>query len=197
MSPLALPTRVLLLTALATGILTVHASPVPPDPALAGARVSSCPSAETPGNPSAQPPNVVITFKNECGDNVPLAVDVAATESEQESGLMNVSDLPEDQGELFAFQNIAGGSEVGVGFWMEDTPIPLSIAFIGPDGYIHEIQDMQAETTNVHLPRSPYLYAVETNLGWFSRHSILPGDRVDLSQAASQLGAAVSATPAP
>jgi uncharacterized protein len=196
MSPLAWSRRALLLAALITGLFGLIGSPTHSRPALAGARVSSCPSAEAPGDPSVQPPDVLITFMNECGESVPLAVDVAATESEQESGLMNVSNLPEDQGELFAFQNIAGGSEVGVGFWMEDTPIPLSIAFIGADGDIHEIQEMAAETTNVHMPRAPYLYAVEANQGWFERHSILPGNRVDLSQAASQV-AAVSPTAAP
>jgi uncharacterized membrane protein (UPF0127 family) len=140
---------------------------------------------------------VIINFTSECGDQVPLAVEVAATETQQETGLMNVTALPDDQGELFAFQNLAGGNEVGVGFWMEDTPIPLSIAFIGSDGAIHEIQDMQAETTNIHLPRSPYLYAVEANQGWFARHSILPGNHVDLSQAMSQLGSSTNLFPAP
>lgn len=105
---------------------------------------------------------------------------------------MEVSDLPPDQGELFAFQNLAGGSEVVVGFWMEDTLIPLSIAFIGANDEVHEIQDMQAESTNIHLPRAPYLYAVEANLGWFTRHEIIPGATVDLSPAVAQLGASTA-----
>jgi uncharacterized membrane protein (UPF0127 family) len=123
---------------------------------------------------------------------VPLAVAIAATESEQERGLMDVSTLPADQGELFVFRNYGGGGEVQVGFWMEDTPIPLSIAFIGVDETVHEVQDMQAETTDVHVPRLPYLYAVEANLGWFERHKIIPGSVVNLSPALAQLSAQAS-----
>lgn len=126
---------------------------------------------------------VLITFSDQCGQPVPLAVDLAADEARQEQGLMNVAILPPDQGELFIFNNLAGGAQVQVGFWMEDTLIPLSIAFIGADGTVHEIDDMQAETTDIHTPTQPYLYAVEANLGWFAQHNIVPGSSVDLSAA--------------
>lgn len=172
----------------------------PAEPAQAAGRVSACPSQSSAGNPSVPPSYVTITFVNECGENVPLAVDVASTEAEQESGLMNITNLPPDQGELFAFQNLGRGGEVVIGFWMKDTPIPLSIAFIGADSEVHEIQDMQAETTNVHLPRAPYLYAVEANLNWFAQHSIIPGSSVDLSAATAQMsstGAQPQATTSP
>lgn len=173
----------LLFAASVAGLALSRAAVQPVANAESVGRVAACPSRISPGNPDVQPPNVKIIFTNECGENVPLSVDVASTESEQESGLMNVRDLPADEGELFAFQNLAGGGQVIVSFWMEDTPIPLSIAFIGADNEVQEIQDMQAETTNLHTPRAPYLYAVEANLNWFAEHNIIPGDSVDLSAA--------------
>jgi len=148
---------------------------------------AACPSLAPPSDVTATAPYVQLTFVNECGETVPLLVDIAATAQDQERGLMEVGNLPADEGELFAFQNLAGGNEVVVGFWMEDTPIPLSIAFIARNGTVNEIQDMQAETTNIHLPRAPYLYAIEANLGWFAQHQIISGSTVDLSPALAQM----------
>ncbi|HTE84364.1 MAG TPA: DUF192 domain-containing protein [Dehalococcoidia bacterium] len=188
-----IPPSLRLLAVLATSLALSQIPTSRPSPvAAANETVAACPSLTPPGDPSVPPPYVKITFVNECGEPVSLAVDIAATAADQERGLMEVSDLPPDQGELFAFQNLAGGSEVVVGFWMEDTLIPLSIAFIGANDEVHEIQDMQAESTNIHLPRAPYLYAVEANLGWFTRHEIIPGATVDLSPAVAQLGASTA-----
>jgi uncharacterized protein len=132
---------------------------------------------------NANPSYVRITFTNQCGQPVQLAVDVAADTQSEETGLMNVASLPADQGELFDLANVDNGSQIQLGFWMEDTLIPLSIAFIGSDETIHETQDMAANTTNLHVPSAPYLYAVEANQGWFASHEIVAGSKVDLSAA--------------
>jgi uncharacterized membrane protein (UPF0127 family) len=95
--------------------------------------------------------------------------------------------LPRDQGELFVFTNVNGGQEISLSFWMEDTPIALSVAFIGRDGSLHEIQDMAADSMTLHTPSLPYLYAVETNRGWFANHGVRAGSAVDLSPALSLL----------
>lgn len=100
---------------------------------------------------------------------------------------MNVSVLPPDQGDLFVFNNLGGGQEIRVGFWMKDTLIPLSIAFIGKNGLVNEVQDMQAETLDLHMPAQPFLYAVEANLGWFAKNGIVAGSPVDLSPALATL----------
>lgn len=129
------------------------------------------------------PRYALIAFINQCGDQALLAVNVETTSQQQEQGLMNVSVLPPDQGDLFVFNNLGGGQEIRVGFWMKDTLIPLSIAFIGKNGMVNEIQDMQAETLDLHMPAQPFLYAVEANLGWFANNGIVAGSPVDLSPA--------------
>jgi len=76
---------------------------------------------------------------------------------------------------------------VQIGFWMENTYIPLSIAFLAPDGTIQEIDDMQPQTTNLHTPKQMYEYAVEVNQGYFQDNGIQVGDRfaLNLSSATS------------
>jgi hypothetical protein len=74
---------------------------------------------------------------------------------------------------LFIFPQAAKHS-----FWMKDTLLPLSIAFIAADGTILNIDEMQANTTNSHSARGDALYALEMNKGWFLEHSIKPKDQV-------------------
>jgi uncharacterized membrane protein (UPF0127 family) len=142
-----------------------------------------CATASSQGTLDADPTYVRLTFTNQCGQPVQLAVDIAADIPSQERGLMNVQHLPADQGELFDMANMNSGTEVQESFWMEDTLIPLSIAFVGRDATVHEIQDMAASTTDLHTPSQPYLYAVEANRGWFASHQIMAGSRVDLTSA--------------
>ena len=68
-------------------------------------------------------------------------------------------------------------------FWMRDTLIPLSIAWISADGTLLQTDDMQANTDTLHwLQRPPYhyRYAIEVNLGYYARHNIAVGDHVEL-----------------
>ena len=57
-------------------------------------------------------------------------------------------------------------------FWMKDTPLPLSIAFIAGDGRILNITEMQANSTRTHSAHGDILYALEMNKGWFTEHAI-------------------------
>jgi uncharacterized membrane protein (UPF0127 family) len=68
------------------------------------------------------------------------------------------------------------------GFWMKDTLIPLSIAFIDAGGKIVGIQDMQPLDETLHHSPSPYRYAVEANQGWFAERGIAVGDSVTLPE---------------
>jgi hypothetical protein len=63
-------------------------------------------------------------------------------------------------------------------FWMKNTLIPLSIAFMRADGTITDIDEMQAETTNNHCPANYGVYALEMSKGWFSSKGIKPGTRI-------------------
>jgi uncharacterized protein len=140
-----------------------------------------------------QPSQAVIWFTDSSGEPVNMTVAIAATPQQQERGLMDVAALPEDRGELFDFTNVTGGRETLEAFWMCHTLIPLSVAFIGKDQTVHEIQDMRALTLDSHMPRAPYLYAVEANLGWFALHNVTAGSRVDLSAVLNPM----SQTPGP
>jgi uncharacterized membrane protein (UPF0127 family) len=83
--------------------------------------------------------------------------------------------MPEDVGMLFVFPADTDGP-----FWMKDTLIPLSIAFIAADGTIVNVQDMQPQSTDLHSPGARYRYALEVNQGYFARAGVKPGDKVAL-----------------
>jgi uncharacterized protein len=107
-----------------------------------------------------------------------LYVDLADTPAERRRGLMGVESLPDDQGMAFLFEEPTEAT-----FWMKDTLIPLSIAFVGEDGAIVGIRDMQpcdAEPCPSYGVDRPFVLAIEANLGWFADHGIGPGDRADL-----------------
>jgi uncharacterized membrane protein (UPF0127 family) len=163
----------------------LHATPAVQAGSQQGPTCSQQPAVIQPAAPQGY---AVIDFTNACGQQVPLVVDVATNSSEWQTGLMGVTNLPPDQGELFDFAAANAGREIQFGFWMEDTPTNLSVAFVGSNGQIHEIDDMQAETTDVHMPAQPYLYAIEANQGWFADNDILPGSQVDLSAALALAG---------
>ena len=83
---------------------------------------------------------------------------------------MNRTNMPTNSGMLFVFEQKAGHC-----FWMNNTKIPLSIAFIADDGRIVNIEEMQAQTTNNHCPTAAVRYALEMNKQWFSERVIVPG----------------------
>jgi uncharacterized membrane protein (UPF0127 family) len=107
------------------------------------------------------------------GGRVSLEAEIAKTETERETGLMFRTELPDGTGMLFIFET----DEV-LSFWMKDTLIPLSIAFINYDGILLEIKDMYPrDLSSVHSSRS-VRYALEVPQGWFSRAGVKAGDRI-------------------
>ncbi len=126
----------------------------------------------TPGQTALTSVPAIIT--NGGGESVPMTLELARTSKEQEIGLMNRSSVPDGSGMLFVFQQMGV-----VGFWMKDTRLPLSIAFIDVGGKILDIQDMQAMSEVTHAPSQPYLYALEVGQGWFARKGIKPGDSLN------------------
>ena len=99
-----------------------------------------------------------------------IQAELADTPKVREVGLMNRTSMPTNSGMLFIFEQKAGHC-----FWMNNTKIPLSIAFIADDGKIINIEEMQAETTNNHCPKVAIRYALEMNKQWFSERVINPG----------------------
>ena len=109
------------------------------------------------------------------GGSVPVEVELARTETEHSAGLMYRTELKDGKGMLFIFDR----DEVRT-FWMKNTLIPLSIAYISYDGIIIDIRDMYPNNTSpVHSSRS-VRYALEVPQGWFSRAGIRVGDKVDI-----------------
>ena len=104
-------------------------------------------------------------------------VEVAKTPEERSYGLMGRKNLGKDEGMLFIFE-----TEDRHGFWMKNTFIPLSIAFIDKNGKIVSITDMKPLTLDSHVPPQPILYALEMNKGWFSSRGIKVGDEIRFSK---------------
>ena len=106
----------------------------------------------------------------------PLTVELATTPAGRGCGLSRRQELPENQGMLFIFSDLRPRS-----FWMKDTVIPLSIAYLDDTGQIFSIQDMVPLQTNKQYPSSqPAAYALEVNQGWFRSHGIEVGDIVKM-----------------
>jgi uncharacterized membrane protein (UPF0127 family) len=109
-----------------------------------------------------------------------LRVQLAEDEDQREIGLMGRESLPDDAGMLFVFEE-----EIQGAFWMKDTLIPLSIAYIDADGVIVDMHDMQpceADPCDVYPSDAPYVQALEVNLGAFEDMGIAEGDTVRLTE---------------
>lgn len=164
--------------------------------------------------PDAAPARLpTVTFTTAAGMPVPLAVEVADDDAERTCGLMHRTELPAEQGMVFLFAQDAQG-----GFWMRNTLIPLSIAYVSADGRVVDILEMkpvpapgntpyrlpdgrevpvgdgQAAPPGAqwvtYPPRGAYRYAIEANQGWFARHGIAVGDRVVMTAAEQDPNAA-------
>ena len=103
-----------------------------------------------------------------------VTAEVATTVATRAVGLMRRFSLRPDHGMLFVFD-----APQPLTFWMKNTYIPLSIAFIGADGRILNIEDMAPQTESAHTSRGPAMCALEMKKGWFAQFEITAGDRVD------------------
>ena len=106
--------------------------------------------------------------------NANLLVAVAKNKEEHRKGLMGVSSLPRNHGMLFVFPK-----EQKANFWMKNTTIPLSIAFIGKDNKIQEILNLNPLDETGVESKNQVLYALEVNQGWFLANNISVGDKID------------------
>ncbi len=116
-----------------------------------------------------------VTIINSLGERVPVRVEIADTPAETQRGLMGRTSLAEDAGMLFVFEQ-----EEQLSFWMKNTLIPLSVAFINGERLIVDIQDMQPLDETPHLSAEPARYALEVNQGFFEERGVMVGDRVEL-----------------
>ena len=102
-------------------------------------------------------------------------VELATTPEQRRRGLMFREQLGEREGMLFVFEE-----ERTVSFWMRDTPLPLSIAFIDARGVIVHVADMVPYSEAPVPSRYPVRYALEVNRGALERAGVEVGDLVEL-----------------
>ena len=102
-----------------------------------------------------------------------LDVEVATTPSQRARGLMGRTHLADGTGMLFVFEQADRHC-----FWMKDTPLPLSVAFLADDGAVVGIADMQPQTTELHCASKPVRFALEVKQGSFRDKGIRPGSPV-------------------
>jgi hypothetical protein len=104
-----------------------------------------------------------------------IRVEVARTEEEKSQGLMFRDKLGPDEGMLFIYER-----EDFLSFWMKNTPLPLSIAFLDHRGKIVDLQDMEPFNLRTHTSARPALYALEMNKGWFKKNGVKVGDIIQM-----------------
>jgi uncharacterized membrane protein (UPF0127 family) len=131
------------------------------------------PSGETPGLEDGRDQlDLVAKVPIRVGD-VPVTAYIADTEPRRELGLMHVTALPPDHGMLFVFPDVREHA-----FWMHNTRIGLSIAYIKEDGEIATILDMEPMTESTHPSGTAVRFALEMPKGWFRAHHVERGARV-------------------
>ena len=126
------------------------------------------PAHAQPGRPNTGLPTTRLTI----GTQV-VTAEIAATDETRQIGLMHRFSLPPDHGMLFVHD-----APRMLSFWMRNTYIPLSIAFIDAKGRIINIEDMAPQVERTTWSAGPALYALEMKKGWFAQKGIGPGAEV-------------------
>src|SRR4051812_34081893 len=98
---------------------------------------------------------------------------VASTNEQRMTGLMFRTEMPQHEGMLFVFDYPSQQC-----FWMKNTLLPLSVAFVNDDGRIANIEEMQPQTLESHCSVEPVRYVLEMNKGWFAKKGIKAGARL-------------------
>jgi len=138
--------------------------------ALAGLFGTQAARALDAAEPQGQPklPTVQLT----AGMHL-ITAEVAQTETQRATGLMFRKTMAPNDGMVFIFER--AGQQC---FWMQNTLLPLSIAFVADDGRIVNLDDMKPLTQNGHCSAEPVRFVLEMNQGWFAKRGIKAGARL-------------------
>ena len=98
---------------------------------------------------------------------------VAQTPVQRQTGLMHRREMPQHEGMLFVFEQPATQC-----FWMKNTLLPLTAAFIADDGTIVNLADMKPQTEDSHCSTKPVRFVLEMNQGWFGKKNLKAGSRL-------------------
>lgn len=122
--------------------------------------------SDSPSSPPVSTANAVTL------NGATVKVAIAATRASRAQGLMGVTQMAADSGMLFVFAD-----DRQRGFWMKDTPIPLSIAFLDASKQLIFMADLAPNSTTVvgGFNAGPMRYAIEVNQGWFAAHGVKLG----------------------
>mgnify|MGYP000406524658 FL=1 len=124
-----------------------------------------CSLAWAQGSPQLQLPRIQL----QAGMHQ-IQAQVAANPDQRSIGLMHRAEMPQSEGMLFAFEQASQQC-----FWMKNTILPLTAAFIADDGTIVNLADMKPQTTDAHCSEQPVRWVLEMNQGWFAKRGIKAG----------------------
>ena len=102
-----------------------------------------------------------------------ITAQVASTPEQQTIGLMHRPTMPTNEGMLFVFPEASKQC-----FWMKNTLLPLSAAFIDDQGTVVNIEDMKPQTLETHCSKAPVRFVLEMNQGWFAKRGIRAGSKL-------------------
>ena len=134
---------------------------------LSVAVINMTASTPTFAQTTAQPE--LATKKIQAGMHI-ITAEIAASNTERQMGLMNRSKLGPNRGMLFVFDQADKHC-----FWMRNTPLALTIAWLDEQGKIVSLADMQPKSDDNHCPSAPAVYALEMEQGWFKQRNIKVG----------------------
>ncbi len=143
---------------------------------LMGAGPTATPPAAAQGQAQRTLPMVTL----QAGIHL-VKAEVADDERKRAIGLMFRESLAPNHGMLFVFREKAGHC-----FWMRNTLIPLSIAFLDDDGTIVNIEDMAPRSEDSHCPKRPVRFALEMEQGWFAKRGLAAGAKLASPQVFGQ-----------
>ncbi len=102
-----------------------------------------------------------------------IVAEIASQPLQRQLGMMMRTQMAQHEGMLFVFEQPEPQC-----FWMRNTLLPLSIAFIADDGRIVNIAEMKPQSDDSHCSAKPVRYVLEMNAGWFAKRGIKAGDRL-------------------
>jgi uncharacterized membrane protein (UPF0127 family) len=102
-----------------------------------------------------------------------ISAQVARTPEQRQIGLMHRKEMPQQEGMVFIFEEPAQQC-----FWMKNTLLPLTAAFVADDGSIVNLADMKPQTTDSHCSTKPVRYVLEMNQGWFAKKGLKAGAKL-------------------
>ncbi|WP_029708750.1 DUF192 domain-containing protein [Rhodoferax saidenbachensis] len=125
-------------------------------------------AAQAQDNPQLNLPRIQIT-----AGMYQIDAQVAQAPEQRTTGLMFRREMPQYEGMLFVFEQPSS-----LCFWMKNTLLPLTAAFVADDGTIVNLADMKPQTTDSHCATKPVRYVLEMNQGWFAKRGIKAGTKL-------------------